>query len=122
MTAIGTEANVILGLGICSAIFAYYSFEFAETEAVFGKVVGNLFFALSMLFVLLIVNAIYLISLNTGLGYLQEGVAGQALQVLYYAIVVGMAIYFFYIFAMIFKLFIDSMSAKFGKRGKGGVS
>lgn len=122
MTAIGTEANVILGLGICAAIFAYYSFEFAQTEELYGKVVGNLFFALSMLFVLLIVNALYLIGMNTGLSYLQEGITGQALQVFYYAIIVGMAIYFIYIFVMIFKLMLDSMKSAFGKRGKGGVA
>lgn len=111
--------NVILGLGVVSSILAYYGLSFIEKDEVWTNLIGQLFFAISMIFLLLIVNTTYLIIVNSGLTYLSDTIGVTMLQVFYYLMIVGIVMYIFFIFTKIYQMTIEVIKEGFGSRKKG---
>lgn len=112
----GVEMNVLLGLGLVSSILAYYGLSFLEREDFWTNLLGQLFFVVSMIFLLLTVNTTYLIILNSGLSYLTDSVGNMMLQVFYYMMVVGVVMYILYMFVAIGLMVTDSFSSSYSKK------
>ena len=113
--------GVILGLGLVSGLFAYYGLNFIESPEFFTKLVGELFFLVSTLFIFLIVNTIYLVILNDStLSYLNTGLAYSMLYSFYVFMGIGCGIYIIYIFYKVYSLFKNAFKEAVGGRKKSG--
>lgn len=114
----GAEISVFLGLGIVTSVFAYYGLSFIEREEFWTNLLGQLFFIISLLFLLLLVNTTYLVIVNSGLSYLSDTIGTTMLQAFYYLMLFGIVIYIFYMFTAIYQLFIQAIKMGFGGRQK----
>ena len=113
----GAELDVMLGLGLVSAILAYYGLSFLEHDEFFTNLVGQIFFMVSMIFLLLEVNTIFLIIQNdTSISYLSDTVGSFALEVFYYFMIVGIVIYIFWMFISIGKLVMDTIKGSYSRK------
>jgi phosphotransferase system glucose/maltose/N-acetylglucosamine-specific IIC component len=103
------ELTIILGLGIISALFAYFAFEFLskKEESLRGfsaeKALGVLFFVLSIVFLNMIMYSILLVSINAGGSYLTNSILTTGVQIIMYATLGGIALY---LFALLFAVII----------------
>lgn len=113
----GAELDVMLGIGLVSAILAYYGLSFLEHENFFTNLVGQIFFMISMIFLLLEVNTIFLIIQNdASISYLQDTVGAFLIEVFYYFMIVCIVIYIFYMFITIGNMAIDAMKGSYSRQ------
>jgi hypothetical protein len=114
---VGNEYVLIVGFAFTSALFAYYSFDFMASQEYFTKLMGQGFFSLSMLFLLLITNLCYLLSVNdTSLVYLKDSVVLIAFTVIYYSLIIGICLYILSLIVGALKMLVDAAKVKFGGR------
>ena len=115
----GLELTILLGLGLVSSILAYYGLSFLENEEFFTKLVGQIFFMVSMIFLLLLVNTLFLVIQNdVSIAYLKDTVGIFAMEVFYYFMVIGVVIYIFWMFIGIAKMVVDGIKHSTGSGGR----
>jgi hypothetical protein len=108
--------NVLLGLGIVSSILAYYGLSFLDSDEFWTNLLGQLFFVVSMLFLLLTVNTTFLIIKNSGLSYLDDSVGTIMLEVFYYFMVFGVVMYIFFMFIKIAGMMMDAIKGSYSRQ------
>lgn len=100
------ELSIVTGLGLISAMLAYYAFSFRQSTEEFTQKLSILFFSFSLIFLNLLMYAMVEIAKNTSVTYLQNSVLSAGLRILtyvtvfiaigYFLIVVIMVIYSLY--------------------------
>lgn len=117
------EEAIIVGLGIITAIFAYFSLSLRSEDPdddSFGSKLSLFFFILSILFCNLLMYALLLISQNS-LPYLETPVINIGLSVMTYGTIGVLIIYAVYLLIMLCITMYDWIQQAMGKRGKGDV-
>lgn len=116
------ETSVVVGLGIVSAICAFFGIYLIEKQDIFNILFGKIFFIISLSTLLLIVNTTFLIIKNTAsLSYLQTGIADILITSVYYAMIVGLGILIIEIFWNVGVIISNTIKEAVGNRKKGDV-
>ena len=115
------EEAIIVGLGIISALFAYFALSLRDNgendqETSFGSRLSLFFFMLSVLFLNLLMYALLLISQNS-LPYLEAPVLAVGLSIMVYGTIGVVVIYFVYLLVMFIMSIKDWFRESIGKRG-----
>lgn len=115
------EEAIIVGLGIISALFAYFALSLRENgngdeENSFGSKLSLFFFILSILFANLLMYALLLISQNA-LPYLETPVINVGLSIMVYGTIAVLIIYFVYLLVMLVMSMKSWVAEAMGKRG-----
>jgi hypothetical protein len=110
------EVSIVAGIGIVSSLFAYYAFEFRNSEEQVVKQLSVLMFFFSILFANLLIYAMYMISVNS-LVYLQNSVLEAALAIITYFTVAMVIIYAIVMLLMFLKSLLDYIKGLY--RGSG---
>lgn len=129
----GTEIVIVLGLGVLSAHFAFFAFEFINKGSnengneqeqdhgiPWGKVLGVLFFLLSIIFIQMIMYSLVLIAQNTGLSYLNDTLLVTGLQIIMWSTIIVIGIYLFSLLLGILVWSYEFVSGAVKGRRKGG--
>lgn len=114
----GVEINIVFGLGVLTVLFAYFSFEYREAEDFTTNFLSKLFFGLSMVFIIIIINVLYMIADQNGLTYLRDGPLTIVIEIIYYLMVIVVAIYFVMMLVMILQFLYDLAQVKWGSTKK----
>lgn len=102
------EYAIVIGLGLLSALTGFFSFEFAKSNEPFYNLISQLFFAASMLFILVIANTLFSIIANdSAMSYLKDTTGIAVLQVTYYIGVIGVALFLLSIITRSLKFLSD---------------
>lgn len=115
------EEAIIVGLGIISALFAYFALSLRSDDPddqSFGSKLSLFFFILSILFCNLLMYALLLISQNS-LPYLETSVINIGLAVMTYGTIGVLIIYAVYLLVMLLISMHGWVQEAMGKRSKG---
>ena len=123
-----TEIDIVLGLGILSALFSYFAFEFLQHQEGeeesrnrvynWNRNLGILCFLLSIIFINMLMYTLVLIAQNTGLSYLNDTVLVVGMQVLMWATLSGIALYLFALTLYSLRFITEASTRWWRGRGK----